>query len=162
MGKKSHCSLLNSLTINLTILPLNQSRHCDCALWIIVCHLAATACAQEGTLARRTLTQMHPIPTTALGNKWDCIGRFLGERALGSVSAQCNKPWPSRCEPDTFQVNNNIIRLCVSLYRLVGLVVKVSASREEDLGFDRIFQVESYQWLKNWHSSGYPARRLAL
>ena len=24
------------------------------------------------------------------------------------------------------------------------------------------FQVESYQWLKNWHSSGYPARRLAL
>ena len=24
------------------------------------------------------------------------------------------------------------------------------------------FRVESYQWLKNWHSSGYPARRLAL
>ena len=24
------------------------------------------------------------------------------------------------------------------------------------------FQVESYQWLKNWHSSDYPARRLAL
>ena len=22
--------------------------------------------------------------------------------------------------------------------------------------------VESYQWLKNWHSTGYPARRLAL
>ena len=24
------------------------------------------------------------------------------------------------------------------------------------------FGVESYQWLQNWHSSGYPARRLAL
>ena len=24
------------------------------------------------------------------------------------------------------------------------------------------FRVESYQWLKNWHPNGYPARRLAL
>ena len=51
--------------------------------------------------------------------------------------------------------------------RLVGLVVKVSASRAEDSGFEfHLCQdfsgVESYQWLKNWHSSGYPARRLAL
>ena len=30
---------------------------------------------------------------------------------------------------------------------------------EEAMGF---FRVESYQWLKNRHSSGYPARRLAL
>ena len=48
---------------------------------------------------------------------------------------------------------------------LVGLVVKASASRAEDLGFEShlpqdIFWVESYQWLQNWHSSGYPARRL--
>ena len=44
---------------------------------------------------------------------------------------------------------------------------KVSASREEDPGFESrllrdIFGVESYQWLKNWHSRGYPARRLAI
>ena len=60
---------------------------------------------------------------------------------------------------------------------LVGLVVKVSASRVEDPGFEShlrqdpgiesclhqdFSRVESYQWLKNWHSSGYPARRLAL
>ena len=37
----------------------------------------------------------------------------------------------------------------------------------EDPGFEsRLHQdfsgVESYQWLKNWHSSGYPARRPAL
>ena len=51
--------------------------------------------------------------------------------------------------------------------RLVDLVVKASASRAEDPGFEsrlrRDFsEVESYQWLKNLHSSGYPARLLAL
>ena len=50
---------------------------------------------------------------------------------------------------------------------LVGLVDKASASRAEDPGFESRLRwdssgVESYQWLKNWHSSGYPARRLAL
>ena len=44
---------------------------------------------------------------------------------------------------------------------------KASASNAEDPGFESrlrrdFFGVESYQWLKNWHSSGYPARRLAL
>ena len=51
--------------------------------------------------------------------------------------------------------------------RLVGLVVKASASRAEHPGFESrlhrdFFGVESHKWLKNWHSSGYPARRLAL
>ena len=51
--------------------------------------------------------------------------------------------------------------------RLVGSVVKASTSREEDPGFEsrlrRDFSgVESHQWLKNWHSTGYPAKRLAL
>ena len=44
-------------------------------------------------------------------------------------------------------------------HRLVGLVVKASASRVEDPGFESrlrrdFFGVESYQWLQNWHSSG--------
>ena len=52
-------------------------------------------------------------------------------------------------------------------HRLVGLVVKTSASRAEDPGFEsrlrRDFSgFELYRWLKNWHSSGYPARRLVL
>ena len=51
--------------------------------------------------------------------------------------------------------------------RLVGLVVKASASRADGPGFKSCLRrnfsgVESYQWLKNWHSSGYPAWRLAL
>ena len=52
-------------------------------------------------------------------------------------------------------------------YRLVGLVAKASTSEAEDPGFKSrlrrdFWGVESYQWLKNWHSSGYPPRRLAL
>ena len=63
-----------------------------------------------------------------------------------------------------------VTTLCLSLSphsdRLVGLVVKASASRAEGPGFKSrlrrdFFGVESYQWLKNRHSSGYPARRLA-
>ena len=51
--------------------------------------------------------------------------------------------------------------------RLVGLVVKASASGAKDPRFESPLRrdfcgVESYQWLKNWHSSGYPARRLGL
>ena len=60
----------------------------------------------------------------------------------------------------------HFFHLLLCSYRLVGLVVKASASRAEDPGFESrlrqdFFGVESYQWLKNWHSSGYPARRLA-
>ena len=44
---------------------------------------------------------------------------------------------------------------------------KASASRAEGPGLESrmrrdFFWVESYQWLKHWHSSDYPARRLAL
>ena len=58
--------------------------------------------------------------------------------------------------------------VCLSFcHRLVGLVVKASSSRAEGPGFESrlrrdFFGVKSYQWLKNWHSNGYPARRLAL
>ena len=44
---------------------------------------------------------------------------------------------------------------------------KAYASRAEDHRFESrlrrdFFGVKSYQWLQNWHSSGYPARRLVL
>ena len=57
--------------------------------------------------------------------------------------------------------------LSLRTYRLCGLVVKASASRVEDPEFESrlrrdLFGVESYQRLKHWHFSGYPARRLAL
>ena len=52
--------------------------------------------------------------------------------------------------------------------RLAGLIVKASASGAEDPGIEsrlrRDFSESSHtmQWLIYWHSSGYPARRLAL
>ena len=68
----------------------------------------------------------------------------------------------------TFSVHN-VCRVCVLriVDSLVGLVVKASTSRAEDPGFEsrlrqNFFWVESYQWLQNWYSSGYPARCLAL
>ena len=60
-----------------------------------------------------------------------------------------------------------LLLVCIGSHHLVGLVIKESASRAEDPGFESclrrgFFRVESYQWLKNWLSSGYPARHLAL
>ena len=54
-----------------------------------------------------------------------------------------------------------------SFDRLVGLVVRRPPWERKILGLNRacagiFFRVESYQWLKNWHSSDYHARRLAL
>ena len=64
------------------------------------------------------------------------------------------------------RVKDHLVGLVIK-DRLVGLVIKASASRAEDPGCEfrsrrELFGVESYQWLKNWHSRGYPARRLAL
>ena len=59
-----------------------------------------------------------------------------------------HRPWPSK--------------------RFFRPVVEASATRATDRGFDSSFRqgsfsmVESYKWLKHWHSTGYPDRRLAL
>ena len=72
------------------------------------------------------------------------------------VGSRCNEHFPDKVNsaelPPFYQT---------------GLVVKASASRAEDPGFESRLRwdfsgAKSYQWLKNWHSSGYPARRLAL
>ena len=66
-----------------------------------------------------------------------------------------------------FSWDNGFWFYLFALYRLVGLVVKASALGEADPGFNSLLcwdysRVKSYQWLTNWHSSGYPARRLVL
>ena len=68
------------------------------------------------------------------------------------------------------QLHRSMDSLCLALPQtdsLVGLVVKASALRAEVPGFESCLRqdfsrVESYQRLQNWHSSGYPARRLVL
>ena len=77
-------------------------------------------------------------------------------------SAKCSRNLSHSCDQFIVYVSNP-----ANGDRLVGLVVKASASRAEGPVFESrlrrdFFGVESYQWLQNWHSSGYPARRLAL
>ena len=60
-----------------------------------------------------------------------------------------------------------VIVSCTLQHHLVGLVVKASASRAEDPGFEsrlrRDFSGSNHTSdLKNWHSGGYPVRRLAI
>ena len=60
-----------------------------------------------------------------------------------------------------------LVSFVIHGHRLAGLVVKASASGVEDPGLESrlrrdFVRVESYQWLKKWHSSGYPVRRLVF
>ena len=54
------------------------------------------------------------------------------------------------------------------VYRLIDLVIKASSLRAEDLGFSSSLSRGGFSGsshtseFKNWHSSGYPARCLAL
>ena len=100
-----------------------------------------------------TLTNIFPV---ALCYAYSCFGvlpAFVSLAARPS-STRPRFVWFARFQP--------LVEDC-----LVGLVVKASATRAEDPRFESrlrrdFFGVESYQWLRNWHSSGYPARRLAL
>ena len=103
------------------------------------------------------------IPTSLTGSWYVLKWHLVNRDGFGCFSCHCL-----------------VLAFCVLLFctgicgawslvidRLVGLVVKASASRAEGPGFESrlgrdFFGVESYQWLKNCHSSGYPARRLAL
>ena len=76
---------------------------------------------------------------------------------------------PSKLWHDIFGLNTCVchnkipVRLRAShrKHRLVGWVVKASASRVNDSGFEsclrheNFLKVESHQWLKNGHSSGW-------
>ena len=67
----------------------------------------------------------------------------------------------------SFCLSTLCLHLCLSVWPPRWPSGKVSTLRAEDPGFGSRFRrdffwVESYQWLKNWHSSGYPARHLTL
>ena len=114
-----------------------------------------------------------PFRTPAVSALLQCLASNCCEAGLSSSS-----PAGSRSGLDMWCwmlaswgcVRSSPISSTVSarpLDRLVGLVVKVSASGTEDPGFKsrlhRDFSGSSHTSdLKIWHSSGYPARRLAL
>ena len=79
----------------------------------------------------------------------------LGRAVIPKVCSECCEPSLEEC-----------LQTCARC-RLAGLVVKVSASGAEGLGFESRLQQDFSRSshnsnLKNWHSSGYPARCLAL
>ena len=80
--------------------------------------------------------------------------------------------WPIKSEGEqhkTFSILLLILFYCNQMLPLKPphwLSCKASVLRVADLvqfllSLWSFFQVESYQWLKNWYSSGYPARYLA-
>ena len=94
------------------------------------------------------------------------VSSFLSQRSSEVVlvgwTPLCNVVHGS-FDSVTFQALNKFIcYLPFPLpHRLVGLVVKASASRAEGPGFDSCLRcgdfsgsMESYRWLKNWQSSG--------
>ena len=94
---------------------------------------------QAGQQAWRTTNEL--FWPRSVRSKWGKLWMLLGRSATNNQSVPVN--------------------------RLVGLVVKASVSRAEGPRFKSrlrrdFFGAESYQWLKHWHSSGYPARLLAL
>ena len=99
-----------------------------------------------------------------------CFGSLLLFLLLRSQPYLWGSPFLVRflCMWPVFNPSIEVATFCLHGWdRLVGLVVKASASRAEGPRFESrlsrdFFGVESYRWLKNWHSSGYPARRLAL
>ena len=91
----------------------------------------------------------------------EALRRMQEQQAMQNIQVKCGV-----CEPVC-----SIIAVSVShfLYHIPPCWPsgKASASWAKDPGFEShlrrdFFGVESYQWLKNWHYSGYPGRRLAL
>ena len=80
----------------------------------------------------------------------------MNKRSNTTAGYNCQKKYANPKPPSSSYIDH-----------LDGLVVKESASRAEDPKFESrlrrdFFGVESYQRLQNWHSSGYPVRRLVL
>ena len=74
---------------------------------------------------------------------WDILPGFPQSSQLGQLTGSLHRPprWPSG-QGVRFQSGRSRVRIPL-----------VPGS---------FFGVESYQWLRNWHSSAYPARRLVL
>ena len=137
----------------------NEKETCGAIYVLGICFVTVTSWLQESSLGHREKnsrrSQWLPAEHKALFE--DCRGRSLWRRE-GDVAGW---GWGLTLRPCGLDPKFHL------LDSLVGLVVKASASRAEDPGFESrlrrdIFLVDSYQWLKNWHSSGHTARHLVL
>ena len=106
-----------------------------------ICHPAVLTCQPYATQLSWHVSHMPPSSLPRAAPQWTPLGKRNRGQQVDVEVVHWERPprWPSG---------------------------KASASRAEDPGFESrlcrdFFGVESYQRLKNWHSSGYPARRLA-
>ena len=86
------------------------------------------------------------------------VTRAMLDTALGqALSARTGLAYVSR-------IGRHLHGRRVACDHLVGLVVKAPASRAEEPGFESRLRRDfsGVESLQNWHSSGYPARRLVL
>ena len=113
-------------------------------------------------------------PSYHLSHYWRCGTQISAISCLRAQSV-CSQVWLS--DQLIIVVIHRVSRYChlqmvirilptVQWYWVHLFTLPLSASRAEDPGFESrlhqdFFGVESYQWFQNWHSSGYPARRLA-
>ena len=111
-------------------------------------------------LWRQASTQPHVNP------EWTQLPAILLSKVdaspLGHPSVQCCEDRPAHINPEWTQLPAILLSKVGPPRWPSG---EASTSRAEDPGFKTcqdFFGVKSYQWLKNWHSSGYPARHLAL
>ena len=125
----------------------NGSRIKICSTWVCPCPLPVTPLASP--------PPPPPPPSLSLS-----LSLSLGT-SRPKLTCACQKQ------------NDHLVQCVLSHMLLLSfrsprwLSGKASASRVEDPGLEsrlrrEFFGVASYQWLKNWHSSVYPARRLAL
>ena len=129
---------------------------CSCR-WIGVSVFSFWCASEADRLSAVGAWQCKPSPAggvcASTDSDWGCLPLHSGYSLAGLVikASASRRPWDTlACCWDVKQPTN-----------------KQTASRAEDPVFESrlrrdLFGVESYQWLKNWHSSGYPARRLAL
>ena len=122
------------------------------------------------------LTHPAAITRVSVATRWNSPGGcggpsvvLLARRLSSQLQAKCISGTDLTRQYDTllyWYISHNLFSLPVT-DRGVGLLVTASALRAKDPGFESHLQqdfsgVESYQWLQNWYSSGYPARHLVL
>ena len=128
-----------------------------CSDWSVACSLCVEPWSGIGYMSN--------IPTTVC--QWRGQGEFPivvcvwvwpqnTKTCISCAFSRC-ACWPTDCHESSHNRND-----C-----LIGLVVKASALGAEDPRFQSRWlwdfsRLNHYQWLKKWHSSGYPARCQAL
>ena len=133
---------------------VNCTNTCGCGRGATSCDAATGCVCEDGWIGVTCEADINECDDEEMQK--DCSEKLaVCVNSPGSFSCQCEVGYAE--DDEGICRGNGITR-----NRLVGLVVKASASRAEDPGFESRLRRDFWGGLKNWHSSGYPARRLVL